>query len=376
MGRRRATLLLGATAIGALILGPLTIVAMTIAAVGLALYLLFSSEAGVPGVRGGGGASPKGGRLAELFALRTEDASWASWWGCLLASLPPAVAMHYVIRGRYYWHSKMFLAVVLVAVASAAFYGLVRQPMARPRAWRWLGAALSSSAAALVLVASLAPSASAARRYMASGQLDLARAELSALGDDAVALPLWQELAMREALSLGSCEAVVQQLDELPESMLVEVRAHADRLALAKARTSVAAGRWEEASLAMACGSSALRAGAEAASLGRRFQLELARECRSAGDLSCAMDRVDRALALGAEAADLRVEISRELRAEIEQTAGTLHGISDPQRRSEVADRALSAWRRYFAQPGVPVPPEIIALRKAHLRAQAQLAAQ
>lgn len=263
MGRRRSTALLGAAAIGALILGPFTILAMTIAAVGLALYLLFSREAGVPG---GGANSPKGGRLAELSALRTEDASWASWWGCLLASLPPAVAMHYVLRGRYYWHSKMFLAVVLVAVASAAFYGLVRQPMSRPRAWRWLGAALSTSAAALVLVASLAPSASAARGMVAAGQFDQARVELGEL-DDAEALPIWQELALRQALAQPSCEAVVGQLDALPDQMRAAARAHADARALAKARGAVAAGRWEEASLALLCGSEEVRAGREVAAL-------------------------------------------------------------------------------------------------------------
>lgn len=271
MGRRRATALLGATAIGALILGPFTILAMTIAAVGLALYLIFSGGAGVPGGghgRGAGGpGSPKSGRLAELSALRTEEATWASWWGWMLASLPPAVAMHYMIRGRYYWHSKMFLAVVLVAVASAAFYGLVRKPMARPRAWRWLGTALSTSAAALVLTMSLAPSASAARGYLASGQLDQARAELAALDDDAAALALWQELEERQILALDSCEAVVPRLDALPEPARAKARAHADALALAKAQAATAAGRADEASLALLCGSEALRQRAPSAAL-------------------------------------------------------------------------------------------------------------
>ncbi len=258
MGRRSATTLLGATAIGALILGPLTILVMAIAAIGLALSLLFSGEAGAPGGPGvapgvPGAGSPKRGRLSQLSALRTEDATWASWWVWVFASLPPAVAMHYMLRGRYYWHGKTFLVVALVALASAAFYGLFRRPLARRGAGRWLGAALSTSAAALVLAFFLAPSASAARGYLANGQLDLARAELSALGDDPAAQPLWQELEERAVLAMQSCEAVVQRLDALPEPARTRMRAHADQLALAKAKAATAAGRSDEASLALAC---------------------------------------------------------------------------------------------------------------------------
>jgi hypothetical protein len=271
MGRRRATVLLGATAIGALLLGPLTILAMTIAAGGLALSLSFSGGAGVPGASGGGAASPKRGRLAELSALRTEDATWASWWGWMLASLPPAMAMHYLLRGRSYWQGKTFLVVALVAVASAAFYGLVRRPMARPRAWRWLGAALSTSAAALVLTASLAPSASAARGLLAAGQFDRARAELAALGDDAAAQALWEELEVRAVLAMHSCEAVVQRLGALPEPARPRARAHADALALAKATAATAAGKWEEGRLALLCGSDSLRSGVEAKELERQL---------------------------------------------------------------------------------------------------------
>ena len=278
MGRRSAVALLGAISIGALFLGPLAILAMVVAAVGLALYLVATwPPLDHPSPRAWaslGAKGPESGRWNPLARPLRHDELRLGWWGWMFASLPAAMGLHYALRGRYYWHSKMFLLVVLVAVASAAFYGLLRRPLLRPGAWRWLGAALGTSAAALLLAAFLGPSASAAQTYLTEGDLDRARAELAQLDEEqrrSEGEAVRAELEAREALALQSCEAVVQRLDALPERLRAKVRSHADLLALAKARVAVAAGKWEEGRLALLCGSEFLRAGAMAKALERQI---------------------------------------------------------------------------------------------------------
>jgi hypothetical protein len=272
--------LLGAISIGALFLGPLAILAMVVAAVGLALYLVATwPPLDHPSPRAWashGAKGPESGRWKPLARPLQHDELRLGWWGWMFASLPAAVGLHYALRGRYYWHSKMFLLVVLVAVASAAFYGLVRRPLRRPGAWRWVGTALGASAAALSLAAFLAPSASAAQRYLAAGDLGRARAELAQLDEeerrgegDAVRA----ELEAHEALALQSCEAVVQRQGALPDRLRAKVRSHADRMALARAQAAVAAGKWEEGRLALRCGSEFLRSSVMAKALERQISL-------------------------------------------------------------------------------------------------------
>lgn len=151
------------------------------------------------------------------FAERARKV-WAA--RALLLALAVGIPLAYLFRGLYFW-SGWVAAMALCLGASAVFADLfVREStLGRKSRRRWATGAAVAAALAGVMAVAAEPSLGTAKRYLAEGQLDAARAELAALGNPEAPShqQTWAAVNLAHALQGKTVEEVSRDALLLPE---------------------------------------------------------------------------------------------------------------------------------------------------------------
>lgn len=295
-----------------------------------------------------------------------------------LVAVPLIAGVVYAARGAYFHNALVLGVVACAAIAAAVIYGVFWHATLRGSARRWLALAIPPIAAATTLAIVAEPSAAAARRYLDRGQLELAEAELGALGGptDGELAPLWGDVYLPRALATKTCAAASGLVAKIPASapQRATARAHADRLATAEAAQALEAGRLDDAAVSLACASEALRAGATGRRIRAQIQGVAAGRCLAARDWPCVLARaadVERDGDAGAASA-LRDAARAEIRAEVDASIRAARTEKDLARRAGLRHAAVGLWSRYLL-PETGEPAELVALRTAAAKDQLAL---
>jgi hypothetical protein len=288
----------------------------------------------------------------------------------VLAVVPLVVGAVYAARGTYFHSAAALGVIVCAAIAAAVVYGVFWQVTLWGGARRWLALAIPPIAAATALAIIAEPSAAAARRFIEEGQLELAEAELTALGNpaDGELGPLWADVHLKRALTTKTCAVASGFTAKIAAStpQHATARAHADSLAAAEAEQALADGRLEAAGAALSCASEALRSGVAGRRIHARIQGAASRRCLTARDWPCVLARAAEVERDGETAAAgvLRDAAREAVRAEITAASSAARTEKDLARRIELRRTAVDLWTRYLL-PETGEPAELAALKSA-----------
>jgi hypothetical protein len=293
-------------------------------------------------------------------------------------ALPLITGVVYAARGTYFHNAHVLGVVACAAIAAAVIYGVFWHATLRGGARRWLALAIPPIAAASMLAIVVEPSAAAARRFIDRGQLELAEAELNALGDptDGELAPLWADVYLGRALATKTCTAASGLVAKIAMSAPqgATARAHADKLAIAETEQALEAGRLDAAAAALECASEALRDGATGRRVHARIQSVVAKRCLSAQDWPCVIARAAEVESDGDSGAAmaLRDAARTAIRAEVDASIGAARTEKDLARRAGLRHAAVDLWSRYLLSETAE-PAELVALRSAAAKDQLAL---
>jgi hypothetical protein len=295
-----------------------------------------------------------------------------------LALLPLVAGVVYAVRGTYFYNAHVLGALGCAAIATAVIYGVFWHATLWGGARKWLALAIPPIAAATALAIIAEPSAAAARRYIDEGQLEIAEAELNALGDpdDGELAPLWADVHLQRALAAKTCAAASGIAAKIPAGARqhATARAHADALAAAEAEQALADANLEAAASALGCAGEAFRSGAGGLRIHARIEAADAKRCLAAHDWPCVFARateVERGGEAGT-ATELRGAARTAIRAEIDAGIGAARTEKDLARRAELRRTAVDLWTRHLL-PESGEPAELTALKAAAARDQLAL---
>jgi hypothetical protein len=287
-----------------------------------------------------------------------------------LAALPLVAGIVYAARGTYFHNAHVLGVVLCAAIAAAVIYGVFWHATLWGGARRWLALAIPPIAAATALAIITEPSAGAARNFIDRGQLELAEAELNALGDptDGDLAPLWADVYLKRALATKTCTAASELVAKIAASapQRATARAYADSLAMTEAERALADGSPAAAAASLGCADEALRSGATGRQVHARIQGAIANNCLAARDWSCVFARaadIDSDGETG-RATALRDAARAAIRADADASMRAARTEEDLARRIELRRTAIDLWTRHLlAGPGEPA--ELAALKSA-----------
>ncbi len=303
----------------------------------------------------------------ELFHSR---ATMLRGVGVLLLAVPVTALVIYASRGAYFMNGATFaLMASLLGVAALLFAALQRATLGRP-ARRWALAALAPALAAVISVVSLEPRISQAQALLNASSLDLAEAELNALGkrDSDELGAAWDELYLQHTLRKKSCHEALAELSNVTASTLrwAKGRAHADALAMAEARALMAKDV-SEARRALVCASAEQQNNAEGYALRVQFGSTEAVKCLEARNWECAQLAVDHLLSI--EASEEVARHRRSLQEGVQRNIGELQSSVKTEKsvRNRLREErlAIELWTRYLLKPADAEPPGLAELRTA-----------
>ena len=298
-----------------------------------------------------------------------------------LGAVPLAVAAVYLIRGEYFWTHVTGGVLLGTTIAAAFVYAVFWHSSLGRGAREWVVGALAPVAAAIALAIIAEPSEAAARRYIEAGQMDLAKAELKALGEptSATLAPLWAEVHLKETLATRSCAAATEQADRISPTapQRAVAQAHADQLALTAADTAIRSNDLRVAREALRCASEGTRAGPVGRAISSRIELAAARLCLRSREWPCAFAKAK----LGEEFGDsrdaqlVRNEALIAIRGEVDLAIGSAKDEKQLARRVSLRRTAIDLWTRYLVA-GSDEPAELVSLRAIAAKEESALAKQ
>jgi hypothetical protein len=351
----------GAIAVAALIVGTRIIWLLAISVLGLAAWLAFQQRKEREAER-------------NLDDEDTECSEGNEWMAGALQILPAAVALRYLFRGTYFHTGWMVLAVLSVAVACGAIYGLLSKPGTRETAWRWMSLMACAAAAASVLAYVMEPSERRFLGYLAEGELVLAQEELKVLDENVEEKSLWDELYVHQALAAKRCDEVRAKLGPMSAntSRRAEVEARVDMLAESESLAALGSGSSDGAERALSCALPGFLDGSRGRQVLARIRHEAAQGCLRTHDWDCAMANVGRAIELGsAESAATREQVLMALRGEIDAAPERVRASKELEKRLELERTALELWARHLMSSSAKEPPSVMSLRAALRRDEA-----
>lgn len=287
-----------------------------------------------------------------------------------VVAVPVAAALFYLFRGAYFWNAQtaMLLATLLLGCA-VAFGTAWAGSLGRRPASAWGAMALLAFLSSGALAMAVEPSLDDAREGLARGDLDMARAELLALGTEKPeAAEAWADLMLAVTRTMtapaDAATAAAAVPATSPQRRLAD--AHVDSLVAATVEAALAAGHSTRAALAMQSASPAFasdpRQRATAATLYERRTAD----CLARDDWSCAASEARLADSFGSTAALKKVGSSLYDQA----LAATRRGLSAKSRttRSEAALAAGRLWGQWQSVSGSDPPRSYASLQEVYAR--------
>lgn len=312
----------------------------------------------------------------QIFAARARSLTRLAYG---LFTLPVLILIVYLTRGDYFAQATTAGIVGLAALAGLfVYFFFARASLGRP-AWIWLAALVAPIGVATALALFNEPSVARARGLIDSGQLDLAKAELEALGttpDD----PLWSDFHLKQARAATSCETATSFASKIASTapQHAKAQAHADQLAVAAAEQALSTGDTDRATILLSCASETVRSAKTGQAIQARIKLTAGNACVTSANWSCALAAASDAHALGAgpQAEELQTSSRKAIQAAVDDAVASSRTEKDLARRVGHQQRAIDLWTKYLLPEKSSEPSELVALRGVAKRDQEALVKQ